>query len=226
MGFKLGRFLKKTVSSVVKRAPAIGPALSLVNPALGIGFTTIAGALARPGVAAPTTGVEFASPSALLAGAAPFRFTTAEPVAQRNGGIAVPAAGAMPAVVGGLSRAVIGAILRLAAALGIAVTAGNISRVGLRLWRSVSALARRHPGVSILAFLTGLGLAADEAAEFLFWGQARARRRRGRGISARDIRTCRRTMRRMAAFQRDMFRAAPRRRAVGRGGAGPIIAQN
>lgn len=222
MGLKLGRFLKKAAPFI---AGGIGTFFG--GPAVGAQAFRMGAALRPTSRAAAFAGVGIGAgvPSIQEVTGVPALF--AQPVVQRNGGIAVPtAAGAIAPLAMGLSRAVIGAIVRLGAALGIAVTAANISRVGLRLWRSVTALARRHPGISILAFLTGLGLAADEAAEFLFWGQARARRRRGRGISARDIRTCRRTMRRMAAFQRDMFRAAPRRRALGRGGPGTVIAQN
>jgi len=217
VGLKLGKVLK----SVIKRVPAAIGGFVTGGP-MGAGLA-IAGTLVKGqavGAGIPSIEQLTGVPAFL-----PQRF--AQPVVQRNGGIAVPtAAGAIAPLAMGLSRAVIGAIVRLGGALGIAVTAANISRVGLRLWRSVTALARRHPGISILAFLTGLGLAADEAAEFLFWGQAKARRRRGRGISARDIRTCRRTMRRMAAFQRDMFRARPARRGVGRGGPSTLIAQN
>lgn len=198
MGLKIGRMLKKTVGSVLKRAPAIASGFMSMGP-MGAGLAL----LSKPGgftggdVGAGVPSIE------ALTGVPAFRF--AQPVAQRNGGIAVPAAaGAIAPLAMGLSRAVIGAIIRLAGALGVAVTAANVSRVGLRLWRSVTALARRHPGISILAFLTGLGLAADEAAEFLFWGQSKGRRRRGRGISARDIRVCRRTIRKMAAFRRDL----------------------
>jgi len=211
VGLKLGKVLK----SVVKRVPAAVGGFLTGGP-MGAGLA-LAGTLVKgQAVGAGIPSIE------RVTGVPAFL-----PLAQSNGGIAVPAAaGAIAPLAMGLSRAVIGAIVRLGAALGIAVTAANISRVGIRLWRSVTALARRHPGISVLAFLTGLGLAADEAAEFLFWGQAKARRRRGRGISARDIRTCRRTMRRMAAFQRDMFRAAPRRRALGRGAPSTLIAQN
>jgi len=218
VGLKLGRLFKKVVKTGV---PILGGFLT-GGPA---GAVLAGGGLLAAKAQRLTAPVGAGVPSIESVTGVPAFF--AQPVAQRNGGIAVPAAaGAIAPLAMGLSRAVIGAILRLGSALGIAVTASNVSRVGLRLWRSVTALARRHPGISILAFLTGLGLAADEAAEFLFWGQARARRRRGRGISARDIRTCRRTMRRMASFQRDMFRAAPRRRALGRGAPSTLIAQN
>lgn len=220
MGLKLGKLLK----SVVKRVPAAVGGFLTGGP-MGAGLA-IAGTLVKqPGGSFQAIGAGIPSIESVTGVPSLMRF--AQPVAQRNGGIAVPAAaGAIAPLAMGLSRAVIGAIIRLAGALGVAVTAANVSRVGLRLWRSVTALARRHPGISILAFLTGLGLAADEAAEFLFWGQAKARRRRGRGISARDIRTCRRTMRRMAAFQRDLFRAAPRRRGLRAGAPSTLIAQN
>lgn len=205
MGLKLGKVLKKTVGSVLKRAPALVGGFLTGGP-MGAGLAM----LTKPGGFAPGE-VGAGIPSIQeFTGVGPFmQRQFAAPVAQRNGGLAVPVAGAMPAIVGGMSRAVIGAIVRLAGALGIGVTAANIGRVGVRLWRSVNAMARRHPGVSILAFLTGLGLAAEEAAEFLFWGQTKARRRRGRGISARDIRICRRTIRKLAVFRRDLGSLGP-----------------
>lgn len=196
MGLKLGKVFR----SVVKRIPGVATAFATGGASLMLPGGAMS--ILKPG-GFTNGGIGGGVPSIQAVTGVPALF--AQPVIQRNGGIAVPtAAGAIAPLAMGLSRAVLGAIVRLGGALGIAVTAANVSRVGLRLWRSVTALARRHPGISILAFLTGLGLAADEAAEFLFWGQAKARRRRGRGISARDIRTCRRTMRKMASFAADL----------------------
>lgn len=219
MGFKLGRFLQKQVKSVVKRAPGIVTGFATAGLA-GAGLAAIAPSRRLNGGAVSSL-PSFMPGEVTVAG---FPGSTRLTPEVQTEGVPFPVAGAMPAVSAGISRVVVSAVLKLASAMGILVTATNFRRVSMRLWRAVTGLARRHPGISVLAFLTGLGLLADEAAEFLFWGQQMQRRRRGRGISARDIRICRRTMRRMASFQRDMFRARPRSRT--RGTSGPIIAQN
>lgn len=218
MGLKLGKLLKKVVKVGV---PA---AVGFATGGAGGAFMSLSGSilggrtLAGGGVGAGVPSIE------QITGAPPLmRF--AQPVVQRNGGVAVPvAAGSIAPLAMGMSRAVISAIMRLGASLGIAVTASNIGRIGMRLWTSVMALARRHPGTSIIVLLTGLGLLAEEAAEFLFWGQAKKRRRRGRGISARDIRVSRRTIRKMAAMQRDLGRLPHHHpRGVSRRGGGVSV---
>lgn len=218
MGLRLGKIFK----SIFKRVPGVVTAVATG----GASLLTPGGAMAilKPGGFAGSIGAGVPSIQGFTGVPALF----AQPVVQRNGGIAVPtAAGAVtPFAVVGMSRAVAMAITKLAVALGIPLTLAKLSSVGLRLWRTLNTFARRHPGISILTWLASLGLLADEAAEFMLWGQAKQRRRRGRGISARDIRTCRRTMRRMAAFQRDMFRGAPRRRALGRARDGVVAIQN
>ncbi len=210
---------------VIRGAAKVFPAAAAGFAQGGFVGATLGGLQA--GIGGPQNGAIGAGVPSIQAvtGVAPFM--RLEPQVQTEGGV-FPTAGAGPATVAvlGMSRLVVNAIVRLASALGIALTLRSVPRVGMRLWRTVMAMARRHPGISVIAFLASLGLAAEEIAEFLFWGQTKARRRRGRGISARDIRICRRTMRRMASFQRDVFRAAPKRRALGRGAAGTVIAQN
>lgn len=227
MGFKLGRALKKVTRSVFKSLPgaimgfqAGGPPGAFIGafarkvPGLG----SLVGLPAPVGAEVPTI--------QQVTGAAPFqipsRFMPLPQVEVGDGGV-VPVAGGVPAVVGGISRAVASAIIRLGAVLGIKVTLQNLPRVGMRLWRSVTALARRYPGISIITFLTGLGLLADEAAEFLFWGQSKKRRRR-RGISGRDIAITRRTLRRLDMFRaRIGIRRGVRRGRRIRGGDGAIV---
>jgi hypothetical protein len=128
----------------------------------------------------------------------------ADPVVQGEGVPMPTAAGAVPMIVRGMTIAVARAIGRLGMALGISVTMANLARVGSRLWRTVTVFARRHPGLSVVSFLVSLGLTIEEASECLMWGQLKQRRRRGRGISARDVRIARRTIRKIAAFQRDL----------------------
>lgn len=219
----MGLSLSKVFRSVGKSLPgALGGFIAGGGPT-PMGFIgAITGGLARKALPSP---VAAGIPSIQsVTGVAPFF------AAPQNGGLAVPTAGAAPAVVGALgirlmTQNAARAILKLATIFGIPVALNTLARVGSRLWRTLIVFARRHPAISVLSMLTAMGLTVEEAGEFLMWGESTKRRRRGRGISARDIRTCRRTMRRMAAFQRDMFRAAPRRRG-GRRGEGTIIAQN
>ena len=223
MGLKIGRLFKKA-------APFIGAAAGAFfggPPGATAGFR--AGAALRPtSKAAAFAGVGAGVPSIQgFTGVPAFLpLPAGGPMVQTNGGVVVPAAAGMPALAAGLSRAVIGAIVKLAGTLGLAVTAQNIGRVGLRLWRSVTALARRYPGVSILTFLVGLGLTADEAGEFLFWGQAKRRRRRGGGISGRDIRITKRTLRRLSIFRARVGAPSARRhRRRSRGDGTVVVAQ-
>lgn len=219
MGLKLGKIFR----SVFKRAPGVITAFATG----GASLLTPGGAMSiiKPG-GFTSGGIGGGIPSIQqVTGVSPF---FAQPVVQANGGLAVPAVAPAVGALGIrlMTQNIARAILKLATILGIPVALPSLVRVGTRLWRTMMTFARRHPAISILSMLTALGLTIEEAGEFLVWGQSRARRRRGRGISARDIRTCRRTMRRMAAFQRDMFRAAPRRRAVGRGRDGVVAIQN
>lgn len=223
MGFKLGRVLKKGVKSVLKRAPQIvtgfvsgGPA----GAALAFG-----GSLLQRQRAAAGGGVGFLpSEPPVIQGEGAFGL----PALRAPGVMAMtaPAEAGLPAVVAGLSTAVIRAISALGLVLGLRVTALNVTRVGMRAWRVVTGFARRHPGLSVITFLTSLGLAADEAVEFLAWGEARARRRRRRrGLSAADMRITRRTMRRLIRFHSDLrLIAGPAARGRRRGPAGAITA--
>lgn len=209
MGLRLGKIFRSTF----KRVPAITAAFatggaSLLAPGGMMG-------LLKPG--GFQNGIGGGVPSI-------------QSVVQRNGGLAVPAMAAVPQVgalgIRLLTQNAAKAIMKLALIFGIPVALSNLGSVGRRLFRAFRVFARRHPTISIISMLTALGLTVEEASEWFFWGEATAKRRRGRGISARDIRTCRRTMRRMASFQRDMFRAAPRRRGVRGGGPSTLIAQN
>lgn len=216
MGLKLGRLLKKVVKVGV---PVVGGFLT-GGPA---GAVLAGGALIQSKAARLTQPVAAGIPSIeQVTGVPAIRFA--------NGAVVPAAAGAIPQVgalgIRLLTQSAARGILKLAQIFGIGVALTNLASVGRRLFRAFRVFARRHPTISIISMLTAMGLTIEEASEFFFWGEATTRRRRGRGISARDIRVCRKTMRRMAAFQRDMFRAAPRRRAGGRGAGAPIIAQN
>lgn len=211
MGLKLGRILGKGLRSIVKRAPAIVGGFAMGGP-LGAGLALIRPSPSRfapVGAGVPSIQAITGVPSFIQ-----------DPVVQGEGLPIPTAAGAVPMIVRGMTIAVARAIGRLGLALGIPVTLGNLGRIGMRLWTTVTSFARRHPGLSIVSFLVSLGLSIEEASEFLMWGQLKKKRRRGRGISARDIRVARRTIRKVAAFQRDLvgLHRHPRGRARGRDG--------
>jgi hypothetical protein len=110
------------------------------------------------------------------------------------------------------------AVFKLAERLGIplAATTASVSRVGGRVWASITAFAARNPGLNVLTLLLGLGLTAEEAAHFLAWGATKKRRRRTRGISAAALRTTRRTIRKVVRISHDLrllshYSSAPRR---------------
>jgi hypothetical protein len=98
------------------------------------------------------------------------------------------------------------AVFKLAERLGIplAATTASVSRVGGRVWASITAFAARNPGLNVLTLLLGLGLTAEEAAHFLAWGATKKRRRRGRGISAANLRITRRTIRKVVRISHDL----------------------
>lgn len=117
-----------------------------------------------------------------------------------GGGVLIPTAGVMPAI----ATALASAIVKLARVFG-GVTAGaarNPLAYARRIWESLSSWAAKNPGVSMISLLVSLGLTVEEAAHFLAWGATKKRKRRGRGISARDVRTTRRTLRKVASIER------------------------
>jgi hypothetical protein len=120
----------------------------------------------------------------------------------------------------GMSQIVAQAVYKLASGLGIPLqaTVASVSRVGSRIWASLGSFAARNPQLNLLTLLVGLGLTAEEAAHFLAWGSGRRRRRRGRGISSRDLRTTRRTIRKVVRISHDLralHMYAPRARTGG-----------
>jgi hypothetical protein len=114
------------------------------------------------------------------------------------GGAPVTQAGAFGAIGGWamrLSPIVAGAIVKLSQKLGGA--GGSVAAYGTKVWASLSSWAAKNPGVSLVATLVSLGLTAEEAAHFIAWGATRKRRKRRGGISGRDLKTTRRTMRKV-----------------------------
>lgn len=213
MGLKLGRFLGKALKT------AIPVALGFAAGGPAGAFTALAGRVTGGGMARRFAGggqIGGGIPSIQdVTGVSPFMRLAAQ-----NGEIVPAAAGAVtPFGVVGMSKNVAMAITKIAVALGIPLTLAKLSRVGVRLYRTIASFARRHPSISIISWLLSFGLIAEEAAEFMFWGASKQRRRRGRGISARDIRISRRTIRKVAAFQRDLVGLHRHPRALrGRGG--------
>jgi len=203
-----------------------GPLLTLVNPALGIATTTIGGSfdpflpVSQP-PAMPSYGgtIGVQSPP----GWDPWRYPS-QALQVQGEGVPMPQDVALPAAAGagvlmGLTRTLAITISRLAARLGITVlSVAGLGRVGSRIWRSLAVFARRHPNISLISMLTALGLTIEEASEFIAWGSTRKRRRRG-GISGRDLRISKRTIRRISSFQHDLasLRAGGIRRGSPRG---------
>jgi len=97
-----------------------------------------------------------------------------------------------------IAPAVFNAIVKLSARLGGA--SGSVLGYGRRVWGQLSAWAAKNPGVSMISMLVSLGLTVEEAAHFISWGVTSKRRKRGRGISARDVKTTRRTMRKLRSL--------------------------
>lgn len=98
-----------------------------------------------------------------------------------------------------MSGQALSAILKLSQRLGGA--SGSVVGYGRKIWTSLSAWASKNPGVSLMATLVSLGLSVEEAAHFIAWGVTTKKKRRTRGISGRDIKTVRRTMRQFRSLQ-------------------------
>lgn len=189
------------------------PIVGLLNPPLGIAMATIGGVVSptrQPDAgpvgspmflplppSVPSQGFQLPS-IASMTGVPSFM---ADPVVQTEG-VALPAAAG--GAIMGLTVTLARTIGRLAARLGIQVLSiAGLARVGSRIWRSLNVFARRHPSISLISMLAALGLTIEEASEFIAWGSTRRRRRRG-GISGRDMRTAKRTIRRISSFQHDL----------------------
>lgn len=140
-------------------------------------------------------------------------------------GAGAAAAGAAVIGVGRMSNNVIIALMKLRTALtGMSgnITPGALAAFGSKTWSSLAAWARANPTTSVLGILTALGLTAEEAATFLGWGatkKMRGQAGRRRGITSRDLKTTRRTMRRITSMARSLQHlcaAVPHRRRAAR----------
>jgi len=129
------------------------------------------------------------------------------PALMTDTGVMVPTGGG---AIGAITTIAAQAIFKLATRLGIPLRATMTSVLarGRTIWASINAFAVRNPGTSVLALLVGLGLTAEEAAHFIAWGATHKRRRRRRGISARDLTTTRRTIRKVVRISHDLRQLA------------------
>lgn len=121
-------------------------------------------------------------------------------------GAAVAGIGAGAAMVArGMSGVVASALMalrqRLTGAVG-SISSGALSGFGRRTYASIAKWIRANPGTSAIGILTGLGLSAEQAAHFLAWGATTTKRSRSRGISGRDMKTARRTIRKLTSMTR------------------------
>ena len=198
----LGKFLSRTVAPLLNVA---GAGLSFINPPLGTALTTFGGAFgaAGPPMASPFQPAQASVPSIqAVTGVPSFLPSFAAPA---EAAVVSPAQGAgAELAIMGMTREVALTISKLASRLGIPVALRGLSRVGGRIYQSLVAFARRHPNISLAAMLSALGLVESEIASFLTWGSTRRRRRRRGGISTRDMRVARRTIRRISSFQHDL----------------------
>lgn len=125
----------------------------------------------------------------------------AAPTQQSVQGGMVRTAGVLPAMgraIAAMSPVVVGAIIKLSRTLGGA--GGSVVGYGTRVWTQLSSWAAKNPGVSLVSMLVSLGLTVEEAAHFIAWGTTRKKRRRARGVSGRDLKTTRRTMRKLNSY--------------------------
>lgn len=114
-------------------------------------------------------------------------------------GGAAAAVGAGAVAIGArLAPAVFNAIVKLSQRLGGAGT--SVVGYGRKVWGQLSSWSAKNPGVSLIATLTSLGLTVEEAAHFVAWGATHKKKRRTRGISGRDVRICRRTIRKLVSM--------------------------
>lgn len=131
---------------------------------------------------------------------------------------------ALPAV-GMINAVLASAIAKLAQTFGItAAGARTPLAYASRIWAALSGWAAKNPGLSMISLLTGVGLTAQEAAHFLAWGATKKKRRRRSGITASQLRTTRRTMRKIVK----MYHQLPHRsssRTITRGGPSIIQAR-
>lgn len=114
--------------------------------------------------------------------------------------------GSMPAIVRGLSAPFIAAVGKLASVLGVSRGASPLA-YARRVYAMLSSWSAKNPGMSIVGLLVSLGLTVEEAAHFVGWGATHKRRRRSRGISGRDLKCARRTIRKISSMSR-MINAA------------------
>jgi len=121
-------------------------------------------------------------------------------------GTAIRGLGALAARI---SPVVASAIVKISQRLGGA--GGSIAGYGRRVWSQLSTWAAKNPGVSLVATLVSLGLTVEEAAHFIAWGATNRRKRRSRGISGRELRTTRRTIRKLQYFSSLLSTVCPPR---------------
>lgn len=141
-----------------------------------------------------------------------------------QGGV-IPTAGSIPAIGAMVSSVVVAAIARLSQVLGGAriSSMGGVLSYGRRVYAQLAGWATKNPGVSLVAMLVSLGLTAEQAAHFLAWGATHKRRRRGRGISAAQLRTTRRTMRKIIRMYHSLPHSSSRSRRFGGAGGATIV---
>lgn len=200
MGFSIKRAIRGVTKGV------------LGNPIISGSVGAILGV--PPSISTAITGIYRAgrTPSPGYSGGMPTPVGAYVPALQTGSGTLMSDSGEMVQTGGmvKITQLLASAVFKLAERLGIplAATTASVSRVGGRVWASITAFAARNPGLNVLTLLLGLGLTAEEAAHFLAWGATKKRRRRGRGISAANLRITRRTIRKVVRISHDLRQLA------------------
>ncbi len=202
MGFSLKRAIRGSTRRLVAAGrqtlaiPGVGQMLG-IPPAISAGLTQFyrAGRTSPAGAGVPALAQQFGSG---------FQMTDTGMPVGASGGEMIPV---MAGSVLRFTEPLMNAIGKLAAALGVRITptAAGLSAAGGRIWASLQAFGARHPTLSMVAMMTAIGLTTEEAMHFLAWGATKKKRRRRGGISMRDMRTTRRTVRKVIRMH-DMLR--------------------
>lgn len=195
MGLKIGKFLGRIASGVVKNAPAIVSGFATAGPGGGLsaalstmrvggGSTAPAGSSAMYSSAAARMMPGYGSMPSVSDG-------SVYPVATKGGGV--------PAMA--LTQDVYNALLKVADRLGIRIMNPNaVVRVGRNILAKLIRFSRATPGLTIVSMLVNLGLSAIEANNLVTWYTTAGKRRRR--IRVTNVKALNRSVRRLEGFTR------------------------
>lgn len=197
------------VGGLLKRfaPPVLAPAIPFVAKRVSEGLPSIESIINRPATGAPPP---LALPPAVSLPSISRAVLSTPALPRRQ---MVPPGGGRVSLIPAAGMASVGSLARMGGRGLIRTTTGRISRIMLPSGQTFSrknaaSLIRR---VGFEAAAVALGITAIEAAELLLADSQT--RRRGKGITAAQVRNARSTTRRVACLARDLgIRAAPARR--------------